>query len=147
MSLKATIKDAMKEAMRAKDKSRLETIRMLISAMQYDEIEKKVDDLNDDDTIAVIKRELKKREEEAEFAKQAGRSEILQGAEAAVAVLASFLPAQMSHEELKSAVAAIVAKAPGAQMGVIMGILKKDYAGKYDGKMASEVVKAVLGGK
>ena len=69
--MKAALKESLKEAMKAREKTRVDTIRSLLAAIQYDEMQKEVEDLTKEESIAALRRELKKRVEGIEFAKQA----------------------------------------------------------------------------
>ena len=74
--MKTNLKDQMKDAMKAKDKVRLDTIRAILSEIQYEEMQKGIDDLDSEGCLAVCQREMKKRKEELDFALQAGRPEL-----------------------------------------------------------------------
>lgn len=144
--MKAKLKDAMKSAMKARQQSRLETIRTLLSAIQYEEMSLKVDELNDDATIAVLKRELKKRREELEFAEKGGRSDLVEKLKSEVGTIEEFMPTQLNPAQLRTIIKSYVSQDQSPSVKSIMKFLKDQYAGQYDGKEASEVVKEVLGG-
>ena len=135
----------MKEAMKAKDKVRLETIRGVLSAIQYEEIEKKVEPLPDPAILDVLQREIKKRREELEFADKAGRPELKDKLHQEISAIESFLPKQLSVGELEKIVVELHTQNPAMNMGVLMKTLKDKYAGQYDARSASEIVKKVLG--
>ncbi|MCB0332567.1 MAG: GatB/YqeY domain-containing protein [Bdellovibrionales bacterium] len=143
--MKDQLKTAMKEAMKAKDKLAVETIRSLLSALQYEEMNKKVDDLSDDQTIAVLKSELKKQKESLEYAVQDSREDLIAEAKARVACVEAFLPAQLSEEELEKILLKAKEEGEGENMGALMKYLGASYAGQYDGKTASAVAKRILG--
>lgn len=141
--MKAKLKDAMKSAMKAKEKLRLETIRATLSAIQYEEMQKGTEDLPDIAITAIIKNELKKRRESIEFSSQANRPEEVSKLEEEAKVLEEFLPKQLSAEDLEKTI--IKLKAEGiSNLGDLMKKLKTDYDGNYDGKLASEIAKRVL---
>ncbi len=143
--MKQKIQAALKDAMRAKDKVKLETIRSLISAIQYEEIEKKVEPLPDDACLSVIQREHKKRKEEVDFAKQAGRNDLLAKLESEIATIETFLPKQMAMEDLEKIISEFKAQNLAANLGTAMKLLKEKYAGQYDSKAASEIAKRIFG--
>ena len=143
--MKATLQSALKEAMKAKDKVRLETIRALMSAITYEEIEKKSEPLPADQCLAILQREIKKRREEIEFAEKAGRPELLEKLGHEIAAIESFMPKQLSQAELEKIIMTLRESTPGLSLGVVMKTLKESYAGQYDSKLASEIAKRVCG--
>jgi uncharacterized protein YqeY len=142
--MKNSLKNSLKDAMKARDTAKMDVIRSLLSAIQYEEIQAGVNDLDLAGINTVLKRELKKKHEEIEFAKQANRAEAIDKAQKELSVIESFLPKQMDAAQLEAAVQALKEGTPGANMGVLMKQLKERYDGQYDGKMASEIVKKVL---
>jgi uncharacterized protein YqeY len=143
--MKQQLQDALKLAMKAKDKIKLETIRGVLSAVQYEAMEKKVDDLPNDGILAVLQRELKRRKEEAEFAVQAGRAEMIEKLKAESAVIESFLPKQLPTAELEKIITDLKASTPGLAMGAAMKHLKENFGGQYDSKAASDLCKKIFG--
>lgn len=142
--MKDDLKTAMKEAMKAKEKVRLDTIRSLLSAIQYEEMQKGVEDLADDAVIGVLQREQKKRVEEMEFAEKANRNDLKEKLHIELSCIEGFLPKQLSAEELEKIVVDLKASNPSINMGMIMKSLQEKYAGQYNGKLASEVVRKAL---
>ena len=143
--MKKKLKDELKVAMKAQDRLRLDTIRAVLSEIQYEEMQKSVDELSDAECLAVAQREVKKRNEAIQFTEQAGRAEEKQKLLAEIAILEFFLPKQLSSEDLEKIVVGLKESTPGASMPIVMKHLKENYAGQYDGKSASEIVKRVLG--
>lgn len=142
--MKKKLKEELKVSMKAQDRLRLDTIRAVLSEIQYEEMQKGVDELSDAECLVVAQREVKKRNEAIQFAEQAGRAEEKQKLLSEIAILEFFLPKQLSNEELEKIVLGIKESTPGASMPIIMKHLKDNYAGQYDGKSASEIVKRVL---
>ena len=148
MTLKATITEDMRAAMRAKDSARLSTIRLLQAAIKQREVDERIE-LTDADVLAVIDRMVKQRRESiAQFV--AGRREDLAAAERAeIAVLAAYQPAPLSDAEIYAAIAeaiaAVGASGPAA-MGKVMALLKPMLAGRADLSTVSARVKARLAG-
>jgi uncharacterized protein YqeY len=142
--MKAVLQNAMKESMRAKEKLRLQTIRSLLSAFQYVEMEKGIETLPEEECITILKTELKKRKESLEFAEKAGRADMIAGLREEMAIIESFLPKQLNEEELERVIVSLVAEQANANLGSLMKVLKERFGGQYDGKMASEVAKRVL---
>lgn len=143
--MKAELKSAMKEAMKAKDKVRLTTIRAVLSAIQYEEMQRKVDELPEETILSILKNEEKKRQESIEFAQNANRPEEISQLEAEIATIAAFLPQQLSESELEKIICDIKSAQPDVQMGLVMKELKEKYFGQYDGKVASSLAKRIVG--
>ena len=148
MSLKNTITEDMKTAMRAKDTARLGTVRLLLSAMKQKEVDERVV-LTDADVLAIIDKMMKQRRESIAQFEKAGRNDLAEVEKAEIAVLAGYLPQQLSEAEVAAAIAAAVAEAGAAgakDMGKVMGLLKSRLAGKTDMGKVSGLVKAKLSG-
>lgn len=141
--MKEKLKASMKEAMRAKDKLRLETIRSLLSAIQYEEMNSKGSELSNEREISVVTSELKKQEEAKTFAEKDGREDIAAELDARIAVIQEFLPQQLSEPELEKIISDYASKNPDANIGGIMQHLKANHSGQYDGKTASQIAKRV----
>lgn len=142
--MKAALKDQMKEAMKAKDKIRLDAIRGILSEIQYEEMQKGIDTLDSEASLQVIQRGLKKLKEESEFAEKASRSDLLEKLKLEVAVFESLLPKQLTEAELESAIRSMKDADQGLTMSTAMKGLKEKFSGQYDGKLASEVAKRVF---
>jgi uncharacterized protein YqeY len=148
MSLKERITDDMKSAMRAKDTERLGTIRLLTAAMKQKEVDERIE-VDDVMVIAILDKMLKQRKDSIEAFEKAGRQDLADKEKSEVTVLAAYLPARMSAEEVTAEVKAIVADlgatGPG-DMGKVMGAVKAKLAGKADMGQVSAAVKAALAG-
>lgn len=143
--MKKQLQDQVKEAMRSKDKVRLETIRGILSAAQYLEMETGKEELSEQEYVGILQREIKKRKEELEFAEKAGRAEAIEKISSEIKVVEAFLPSQLSEKDIEKILVDLKAKDPSVQLGVAMKHLRDGYAGQYDGKVASEVAKRILG--
>jgi uncharacterized protein YqeY len=141
MSIKEKLKSAVKDAMRAKDKLALETIRSLLSAIQYEEMAAKTEDLTDDKVMAVIQAELKKQKESLEYAEKDARTEMISEINSRISCINSFLPEQLSKEKLDEIIKQFINENNTTEIGKIMSYLKSAYAGQYDSKIASELAK------
>ena len=147
MSLKETLNNDIKTAMKAKDKETLSVLRMIKTAVQAAEIDKK-EELNAEEELTILAREAKQRRESlAEFVK-AGRNELVAKTEAEIEIVERYLPKQLSVEEVKEVIA-IVAEKIGAttqkEFGKLMGAVMQELKGKADGNVIKEQVKAHLG--
>jgi len=148
MSLQANVMDALKEAMKSKDKVALEALRAIKSALllaQTSGTQKEVDEAEE---LAILQRLVKQRKESAAIYLQQNRTDLAEPELAQVEIIAQFLPSQMSEEALKAAIAAIIAQSGASSikdMGKVMGLASKQLAGKADSKAISNVVKQLLG--
>lgn len=146
MSLKARLKEQQILAMRAKDKARLGTIRMLLAAIKQIEIDSKVE-LNDDEVTAVVIKSVKQRKDSIAQFEKAGRNDLAEVEKAELAILQEFLPQPLTSDEVKALIEQAVASsgANGMQdMGKVMGLLKKDIQGRADMGEVSALVRAAL---
>ena len=150
--LRDKINDAMKAALKAQDKLRLSTLRLVNAAIKNADIEARTaakTALGDEDLLGLLQKMIKQRQESVELYEKGGRKELADQERAEIEIIKGFLPAQMSDAEAKTAIAAIV-KSTGAQgikdMGKVMAALKQAYAGKMDFGQASGLVKAALSG-
>lgn len=149
MGLKETLQADLTEAIRSRDELSSGTIRMILAAIQVEEVAgKEARTLKDDEIIKVLSREAKKRREAADAYKEAGRADKADAETAEGGVILKYLPAQLSEDEIKKIVADAVAEAGATtpqQMGAVMKIVQPKVAGKADGALVSSLVKAALG--
>ena len=150
MGLKETLKSDLTEAIRSSDKVVSGTIRMVLTAITNEEVSgKEARVLTEDEIITVLSREAKKRREAAEEFAKANRPDKSAEEKAEGEVIARYLPAQLSEDDVKkmieSAIASTGAAGPG-DMGKVMGAIKGQIAGKADGSLVSSLVKAALAG-
>jgi hypothetical protein len=148
MGLRERFTEAMKAAMRAKDAPRLSAIRMMLAAVQQQDIATK-SDISDDDVLTVLARMIKQREESAATYDTGNRPELAKAERDEIVVIREFMPKQMSADETGEAVKAAIASTGAASMkdmGKVMAALKQAYAGKMDFGKASGLVKAQLAG-
>ena len=150
MGLKEQLHADLVESMRAREKVVSETIRMVLTAITNEEVAgKEARTLSDDEIITVISREAKKRREAAEEFSKAGREDKAAAEKAEGEIIARYLPAQLSEDEIKKLIADAIAAtgaAGPADMGKVMGKIKPAIAGKADGALVSTLVKAALAG-
>jgi uncharacterized protein YqeY len=150
MSLKETITNDMKTAMKAGDSQKLGTIRMLMAAMKQREVDERIV-LSDADIVALVEKAIKQRKEAIVQFTAGNRADLVAKEEAEAAVLAVYLPAQMSDTEVDAVITAAIAEVAAsgvtgnAAMGKIMAIVKPKLAGKADMSAVSGKVKAKLG--
>jgi uncharacterized protein len=149
MTLQQRIDSDLKDAMRAKDATRLGVLRMLKSALKYAAIEKSgaEAELNDAESVQVIRKQAKQRQDSIESFEKGGRTELVAKEKEELGVLNSYLPQQLSADELSQMVRetiAVVGATSKAQMGIVMKALQAKVAGRADGKTLSQEVSRQL---
>ncbi|UMR31062.1 MULTISPECIES: GatB/YqeY domain-containing protein [unclassified Massilia] len=146
MGLKAQISDDMKNAMRAKEAGKLATIRLLLAEIKRKEVDEQIE-VDDAQTVAIVEKMIKQRKDSITQFEAGGRADLADIEKAELVVLAAYMPAGLSDEEVAAAVAAAVAStgAAGPQdMGKVMGVLKPQLAGRADMTVVSALVKKAL---
>ncbi|MCO6394989.1 MULTISPECIES: GatB/YqeY domain-containing protein [Corynebacterium] len=145
--LKAQLRADLKTAMKAKEKERTGTIRMLLAAIQTAETEGSKHEVDDAEILKIIAREVKKRRESAEIYATNGRQELADAELHEAEILEAYQPAQLTDEEVDALVEEAVAEVGAesmAQMGQVMKAANAKAAGRVDGKRLSTAVKARL---
>jgi uncharacterized protein YqeY len=147
MSLELTINEAIKNAMREKDKIALDSLRAVKSQILLLKTEAKGADVSAEQEIAILQRMIKQRKDSYEQFVAQNRNDLAEVELAQMKVIEQFLPAQLSAEELEAEIKKIIAEV-GAEslkdLGKVMGTASKALAGKSDGKSISEMVKKLL---
>jgi uncharacterized protein len=149
MPLQERVDEDLKQAMRAKDASRLSVLRMLKAALKNAAIEKVGAEgtLSDADAITIVRKQVKQRQDSIESFEKGGRSELAEKEKAEIATLNQYLPAAMSADELRQVVADAIRElgaTPKAQMGAVMKALQSKIGGRVDGKTLSAEVQKQL---
>ena len=147
MGLRERIDLDAKDALRSGAKDKLSTLRMLIAALKYKQIDKRRD-LTEEETAETVRSLIKQRRDSIEQFGKGGRQDLVDKETAEVAVLEAYLPQQLSREELEAMVRDAVTQtgAQGAKdMGKVMKALVPAVGGRADGKLISELVKHALG--
>ena len=151
MSLRQKLNDAMKEAMKAKDAKRLATVRLALAALKDRDIaartETSRDLLGDDEILSLLAKMIKQREESAIAFDAGKRPELAAGEREEIAIIRSFMPAQMDEAGVKAAADAVIAELGASSikdMGKVMAAMKERYAGQMDFGRASSLVKERL---
>ncbi len=147
MSLELTINEAIKTAMREKDKVALDSLRAVKSQILLLKTEAKGADVSAEQEIAILQRMIKQRKDSYEQFVAQNRNDLAEVELAQMKVIEQFLPAQLSAEELEAEIKKIITEV-GAEslkdLGKVMGTASKALAGKSDGKTISEMVKKLL---
>jgi uncharacterized protein YqeY len=147
MSLKERITEDMKSAMRAAQKERLGTVRMILAGIKQREVDERIT-LDDSQVLAVIDKMVKQRKESIAQFETGGRADLVAKEKAEIALLQEYLPTQLSPDEIEALISAAIAKTGAASlkdMGKVMGALKSELAGRADMGTVSARIKQKLG--
>ena len=146
MPLKSKITEDMKSAMRARDSQRLGAIRLLLAAIKQREVDERIE-LTDQDVVSIIEKEIKKRRDSIAQYQAAQRQDLVEVEAAEIEVLSAYLPKQLNDEELAHEIDQAMAEsgaAGPADIGKVMGVLKKRLAGRADMSKVSGLVRTRL---
>lgn len=147
MSLKERIKNDIKEAMRAKETQKRDTLRNIQTSIKQIEVDERKE-LTDSEVEAILAKYLKQREDAASQFAEAGRSDLVEKEEFEIALVKSYLPEPLSDEELETILKEIVAKVGASsmkEMGEVMGVAKAQIGSRADGGRINQIVKQLLG--
>jgi len=145
-TIRPLIEEAVKVSMKNRDKETTSALRMAISELKKEEIDKKIE-LEDEQVIQILQRMIKQRKDSYSQFSDAGRNELAEKEQKEIDILSEFLPEQLSEEELSSMVLEVI-KETGAEgpqdMGKVMGSLKQRIQGNADMGLVSKIVKETL---
>jgi uncharacterized protein len=150
--LRDDINTALKNAMKAGDARRVSTLRLVNAAFKNADIEARGQGkgpLGEDEILPLLQKMIKQRQEAVELYDKGGRAELAQQERDEIAIIAGYLPKQMSEDEVKAAISAAIAETGAAgmkDMGKVIAALKGKFAGKMDFAKASGLVKGMLAG-
>jgi len=150
MAIHETLKKSIPDALRAHDEVRLRTLRSLVTAMTNEVVAKKRkpdEYLNDDEAITVLKRAANQRKDSIEQFEKASRDDLAVSEKLELAIIESYLPAQMGREEIMAVAKAKMIElnlSPSADAGKLIGALMRDLKGKADGGAVKTVVDSLL---
>ena len=142
MTLKDRLNDDLKDAMRSRDALKRNTIRLLLSAIGYEEIARQ-GDLDDDAITQVLTKQAQQRRDSIEAYTKGGRSDLVAQEEAELAIVSAYLPSPLSAEEIGAIVDAAIADAGASgpqDMGKVMGRIMPQVRGRADGRQVSALV-------
>lgn len=146
--ISTTIDQEIKQAMLAKDQAKLRGLRAIKAALLLAKTEKgNTDEITEDTEIKILQRLVKQRKESATIYKEQGREDLFTVEQEEIDVISQFLPQQLGQAEIEKIIARIISETGATsvkEMGKIMGIANKELAGKADGKLIGELVKAQL---
>jgi uncharacterized protein len=141
MLSESQLQSELQNAMKARAMEKVYILRGLITAIKNLKVEKQVPSVSEADIAALVRKEINKRVEAAEFARKANRPDLVASNEAERAILDAYLPQQMSAGELDTIIRGIAAEIGTTQIGPIMAKLRERHAGQFDGKLASELIR------
>ncbi|QPC41384.1 GatB/YqeY domain-containing protein [Kaustia mangrovi] len=151
-SLREQVNDALKTAVKAQDRIRVSTLRLINAAIKDRDIQNRtagrVKGVSDDEVLDILVKMVKQRRESVQIYEEAGRIELAEREQREIDVIQEFLPRQLGEEEARAAVKAVIGEldAEGLKdMGRVMGALKERYAGQMDFARASAMAKELLG--
>jgi len=146
LTLITQIQDHVKDAMKAGDRLKLSTLRMLVAAIKQKEIDTR-SDLSDDDIISIIEKQMQQRLEAAEQYEAAGRNELFEKESQEAEILKAYLPEKMGEKEVKEMIEKIISEMGGIsmkEMGNVMSALKDQAGSKIDMRLASQMVREII---
>ena len=150
--LRDEINNALKDAMKARDERRVSTLRLVNSALKNADIEARGQNkgpLGDDELLALLAKMIKQRQESIDLYEEGGRAELAQQERDEIAIIAAYLPKQMSDAEVRTAITQAIADTNASSMkdmGKVIAALKARYAGQMDFGKVSPLVKELLQG-
>ena len=147
-TIKDKIQEDMKAAMRAQEKERLATIRLILAALKQREVDERIT-LTDEHILAILDKMLKQRRQSIDEFQKGGRQDLVQKEMDEVKIIQAYLPAQLSAEETKAIIKTVIQETGAASardMGKVMAALKPKIQGKADMTLVSTQVKELLGG-
>jgi uncharacterized protein YqeY len=150
--LRDEINNALKDAMKARDERRVSTLRLVNSALKNADIEARGQNkgpLGDDELLALLAKMIKQRQESIDLYEKGGRAELAQQERDEIAIIAAYLPKQMSDAEVRTAITQAIADTNASSMkdmGKVIAALKARYAGQMDFGKVSPLVKELLQG-
>ena len=149
--MRENIAAAMKQALKDKDQAALGTMRLIMAALKDRDIAARgngnPDGISNDDILGLLQTMIKQRTESAKMYNDGGRPELAAAEETEISIIIGFLPAQLSDDEMKLAIAAAIEQTSAASvkdMGQVMSFLKSNYAGQMDFSAVSQAVKTAL---
>jgi uncharacterized protein YqeY len=150
MSLEEKINNDIKEAMKARDPSRLEALRAIKSAILIAKTEKgATDSLSEEVELKLLQRLIKQRKESAQIYKEQDRMDLYTQEQSEAEIIANYLPEQMDEKTLREEIGKIISNlgaASMADMGKVMGVATQEFAGKAEGRLIAEIVRSILSG-
>ena len=142
----ARLAEELGRAMKGRDMPRVYVLRGLLAAIKNLKVERRGAPLGEADLVQLVRREIRKRDEAEDFAVKGGRQELVEQNRRERAMLEEYVPALLDPPELEAVIREIAARAEVPSLGTIMGTLRERFAGRFDGRQASEIARRVLAG-
>jgi uncharacterized protein len=134
------LRNDLKDATRQRDQVRMDTIRMALTAFRNEEVARSRQALSEQDRYALLEKQIKQRRESAELFRQGNRSELAEKEEREAQILAAYLPARLTDDEIRAVVSHLIAE-NGKDFRKVMPLASKETRGRADGKRVSEIVR------
>jgi uncharacterized protein YqeY len=141
MATEQQLQADLQHAMKARDMPRVYVLRGLIAAIKNLKVDKQIPSLPEAEIAGLVRKEISKRTEAAEFARKGNRPDLVASNESERAILEIYLPQQLSAETLARIIEELAAELGTKEIGPLMARLRERYAGQYDGKLASELIR------
>jgi uncharacterized protein YqeY len=141
MASEAELQTELHSAMKARAMEKVYVLRGLITAIKNLKVEKQRAELADADIAALVRKEINKRVEALEFARKAGRTDLIESNEREKRLLEAYLPQQLDAAALTEIITRLAAELGTTQIGPLMTALRERHAGQFDGKLASEIIR------
>jgi uncharacterized protein len=141
MATEAQLQSDLHRAMKAREMEKVYVLRGLITAIKNLKVEKQMPELSEPDIAGIVRKEINKRVEAAEFARQANRPEMVASNDSEKGILEAYLPQQLSAEALEEIIKQLASELSTTQIGPLMAKLRERHAGQFDGKLASELIR------
>jgi uncharacterized protein YqeY len=141
MASEGEIQRDLSAAMKAREMERVYVLRGVLAAIKNVKVDKQVAELPEADVAALIRKEVSKRVEAADFAEKSGRTELVAQNRSEQAILEAYLPPQMNAARLETVIRELAGELGSSAIGPIMAKLKERYPGQYDGRLASELAR------
>ena len=141
MANEAQLQRDLQDAMRARDMLKVYVLRGIIAAIKNAKVEARVAELPEAEITALVRKELNKRVESITYAEKAGRAETVAQNQSEKELLEKYLPPQLGPAELEEAIRSLSAELQTTAIGPLMKALQERFAGRYDGKLASQLIR------
>jgi hypothetical protein len=144
MTNEAQLQRELQDAMRARDMVKVYVLRGLITAIKNAKVEAQIKELPEADIVGLVRKELSKRTESIEYAEKAGRAETVAQNQTEKELLERYLPPQLEPAELEEEIRKLSAELQTTAIGPLMKALQERFAGRYDGKLASQLIRQLV---
>ncbi len=134
------LRNDLKDATRQRDQVRMDTIRMALTAFRNEEVARSRQALSEQDRYALLEKQIKQRRESAELFRQGNRPELAEKEEREAQILAAYLPARLTDDEIRAVVSRLIEE-NGKDFRKVMPLASKETRGRADGKRVSEIVR------